>query len=90
MGHHNAIMHAMASLIALISLFIFPWQVALVAIVGASLLVPPAGLMLGLIADLVYYTPGAAFAPYFTLFGIFSFAASLLVHRFVKTRIMEG
>ena len=83
-------MRAMTSLIALIALFIFPWQVALVAIVGASLMVPPAGLALGLIADLVYYSPGAAFAPYFTLFGILSFGLSLLVHRFVKTRIMEG
>lgn len=80
----------MTSLIALISLFIFPWQVALVAILAASLMVPPAGLLLGLIADLVYYSPGAAFMPYFTLYGIFSFALSLLVHRFVKTRIMEG
>lgn len=80
----------MTSLIALISLFIFPWQVALVAILAASLVVPPAGLLLGLVGDLVYYSPGVAFAPYFTLFGIGSFALSLLVHRFVKTRIMEG
>ena len=83
-------MRAMTSLIALMSLFIFPWQVALVAILAASLMVPPAGLALGPIADLVYYSPGAAFMPYFTLFGILSFAVSLLVHRFVKTRIMEG
>lgn len=83
-------MRAMTSLLALLSLFIFPWQVALVAILAASLMVPPAGLALGLIADLVYYTPGAAFAPYFTLFGVLSFGLSLLVHRFVKTRIMEG
>jgi len=83
-------MRAMTSLLALISLFIFPWHVALVAIFIASLMVPPAGLALGLIADLVYYSPGAAFAPYFTLFGIASFCVSLLVHRFVKTRIMEG
>ncbi len=81
---------AMTSLIPLISLFIFPWQVALVAIFAASLMVPPAGLAFGLIADLVYYSPGVAFVPYFTLFGIFSFVLSLLVHRFVKTRIMEG
>ncbi|MDQ1299860.1 MAG: hypothetical protein QG636_528 [Patescibacteria group bacterium] len=81
---------AMTSLIALISLFIFPWQIALVAIFAASLMVPPAGLALGLIADLVYYSPEAAFMPYFTLFGLLSSVLSFLVHRFVKTRIMEG
>lgn len=78
----------MAPLIALLSLFIFPWQVSVVAIAGASLLVPPAGLALGIIADLVYFTPGSAFMPYFSLFGLACFGGALLVQRFVKTRIM--
>jgi len=82
-------MKIMIPILALISLFIFPWQVSVLAIVVASFFVPPAGIALGLIGDLVYYTPGAAFAPYFSLFGIASFALSLLVHRFVKTRMIS-
>lgn len=83
-------MRAIPSLVALIALFIFPWQVAAGAILVASLLVPPAGLLLGLFADLLYYSPGVAFAPLFTLFGIGCFIVSMFVQRFVKTRIMEG
>jgi len=76
----------MAPLLALLSLFIFPWQVSVVALFAASLFVPLAGVILGVIADLVYYTPGSAFFPYFSLFGFASFGIALLVHRFVKTR----
>jgi hypothetical protein len=80
----------MTSLAALISLFIFPWQASAVMILLAAGFFPPAGIFLGVVADLVYYQPGAAFAPWFTLYGAAATAASLLVHRFVKTRIMEG
>lgn len=74
---------------ALISLFIFPWQVSLVAIFLAALSLPPAGLMLGLLADVVYFVPGAAFVPYFSLLGLVASVLAALVHRFVKTRIMD-
>ncbi len=83
-------MRGMVPVVALLSLFIFPWQVSLVCVFVAALFVPPAGLALGIIADLVYYTPGSAFVPYFSVFGLASFGISLLVQRFVKTRIMEG
>jgi hypothetical protein len=79
----------MAVVLALLALFIFPWQFGLVAILGAALVTPLAGAALGLIADIVYYVPGAAFLPYFTFAGIASTCLSLFVHRFVKTRIME-
>ncbi len=77
-------------LFALISLFIFPWQVSLAALFAAALSFPPSGIALGLLADLLYFVPGSAFMPYITLFGLLSTAASLLVHRFVKTRIMDA
>ncbi len=82
-------MKVMIPLLALIALFIFPWQVSVVVIFAASFFVPPAGIALGLIGDLVYYTPGAAFVPYFSLFGIASFGIALLVQRFVKTRMIS-
>ena len=81
-------MRAMPTILALMALFVFPWQVSLVAVFAASLFMPAAGIALGVIADIVYYIPGAPFIPYFTLFGLAATGSALLVHRFVKTRII--
>lgn len=75
---------------AFISLFMAPWQVSAGMLLLAAGMVPLAGLLLGVIADVVYYSPGSTFMPYFTLFGVVAFLLSLIVQRFVKTRIMEG
>ncbi len=82
-------MRAMAAVLALIALFVFPWQVAVLAIIGSALLMPLSGLALGVIADIVYYVPGSSFMPLFSLYGLAATALVLLVQRFVKTRIME-
>lgn len=83
-------MRAMPALLALIALFVFPWQVALVGVFLAALFIPTAGVALGVLADIVYYVPGAAFLPYFSLLGLVATVLALLVQRFVKTRIIEG
>lgn len=83
-------MRIMPAVVALLTIFMLPWQVSLVAVLGAALFIPMAGIALGVVADLVYYVPGAAFIPYFTLFGLCATGASFLVQRFVKTRIIEG
>ena len=83
-------MRAMPTILALIALFVFPWQVSFVAVFIAALFMPVAGIALGIIGDIVYYVPGASFVPYFTLLGALVTAVSILVHRFVKTRIIEG
>jgi hypothetical protein len=74
--------------IAFVSLFIFPWPVSFVAIALASIFLPFAGVALGVLADLIYFVPGSAFLPYASLFGLFCTVLSLLMQRFVKTRIM--
>lgn len=81
---------AMPTVLALIALFVFPWQVAFVGVVAAALFMPAAGIALGVIADIVYYVPGASFMPYFSLLGGAATLLSVLVHRFVKTRIIGG
>lgn len=73
---------------AFLALFFFPWPVTVVLVFAAGMAVPLAGLLLGVLVDLFYYTPGAGL-PYGTLFGIGTFLVALLVHRFVKTRIMS-
>lgn len=74
---------------ALVSLFYFPWPVTLVLIFIAALCLPVLGLALGALTDLVYYTPAASGVPWFLIAGAGATACALLVHRFVKTRIME-
>lgn len=75
---------------AFVSLFVFPWPVSAAFMLAASLFLPPAGIALGLVADLSYFVPGAALFPYLTVWGLACTLASLLVHRFVKTRIING
>jgi len=83
-------MRLVPALATLVSLFFFPWPLSLALIFVSALFLPPAGLILGIAADALYFMPGAAFLPLFTLYGLFSTLLSLLVHRFVKTRIMEA
>lgn len=75
-------------LMALVALFVLPWPVALAFVLAASLVLPVSGIALGIIADLAYFTPGAAFLPSMTLFGLAFCALAVFVHRFVKTRII--
>ena len=79
-----------AVLAAFVSLFIFPWPFSVALMLAASFFVPPAGLALGVIGDLAYFVPGAASLPYLSLYGAACTLAAVLVHRFVKTRIING
>lgn len=79
-----------SSVFALISLFIFPWPVSLALIAAAAFLFPASGIALGVLADILYYSPDVAFLPYFSIYGALLTGLSLLVRRFVKTRIMEA
>lgn len=74
--------------IAFVSLFVFPWPVSYALILLASIFLPLAGVALGILLDLVYFVPGSAFVPYGSLFGLLCTVFSLLMQRFVKTRIM--
>jgi len=83
-------MRIAAAGIALLSLFLFPWPVSLALIAVAALFLPLSGIILGALFDALYLAPGAAFLPYMTLYGLAATAAALLVHRFLKTRIMDA
>ncbi|MBU2103940.1 hypothetical protein KKD81_00995 [Patescibacteria group bacterium] len=78
-----------ALVLSVLSLFIFPHSVSAVLILASALLLPFSGLALGLIAEALYFSPGAHFLPVWALFGALATSAALLVHRFVKTRIIE-
>ena len=74
---------------AFLSVFFFPWPVTLVLIFIAALCLPVLGLALGAFADLIYFNAAAAGVPSFLIMGLVATLVALLVHRFVKTRIME-
>lgn len=82
------VLRLLVPIFALFSVFFFPWQVTLVLLLAASLILPVLGVVIGAFADLIYYSPGAGM-PFFLLMGIAATGLALLVHRFVKTRIME-
>lgn len=66
-------------------LFPAPFFVALVAI--ASLLFPPAGILYGILADALYYAPGAASIPHGIVYGTAASVGGFLVSRFLSTRV---
>ncbi len=72
--------------VAFLSVFFFPYPATLALSFFASVLFPLAGVAIGLLADLVYYTP--AQFPLATACGALASVLGLLVHRFVKARIM--
>jgi Na+/H+ antiporter NhaA len=82
-------------LLSFISLFVFPYPLTLLLSFVASLCVPWIALLLGLLADALYYTPlpagesGLSF-PYATLIGMCLTLLALFVRRFVRERIMQG
>ena len=77
-------------LLALLSPFIFPWPLTLALVALASCFVPLAGILAGVLADAAYYSKGAALFPLATLAGIGACCLGLIVHRFVKARIITG
>mgnify|MGYP003421979206 CR=1 FL=1 len=77
---------------AIFSPFLFPYPATLLFSFAASLYFPLAGVLLGVLTDLLYYVPGAsAFSlPVGTISGALISGGALLVRRFVKARIIGG
>ena len=78
------------ALAALAAPFLFPWPYAALLAFTLALAEPFAGIACGVIADALYWAPGASHAPLGTLLGFAGTLAAYLVRRFVKTRIIGG
>ena len=72
---------------ALVSPFWFPYPFTLLLSFGAAIAFPPVALLVGLIADLVYFSPPAAL-PWGIVGGGVMAAAGYIVRRFIKARII--
>lgn len=83
-------MRIVIPLLAGISLLILPWPIAALLMLPAAYVLPVAGLLLGVLADLLYFVPGAALVPLFSLYGLAIGVGAIFVRRFMKARIIGG
>lgn len=71
------------------SLFFFPAPLSLMLALAATVLSPLSALLLGVLADLLYFAPGAHPFFFYTLLGVGLATLSFLVRKFAKTSIMH-
>lgn len=83
-------MRAPVILLGVLAPFFFPWYLGAALAFLASVYLPPLALFLGVLYDVLYFVPGASLLPLGTVAGILVFFCALLVHTFVKTRIMSA
>lgn len=87
-------MRALFVLLAFLSLFLFPYPYTVLLSLIASLYLPFAALVVGVLADILYFSPlppssGGLSLPVGTLLGALLSVLALFVRRFVKTRIID-
>ena len=73
--------------IALLSVFWFPWPLTLILLFVASLFVPLSGLLIGVLADVVYGASLVSGIPYGTVAGIIAFVVGILLQRYGKAHL---
>jgi hypothetical protein len=78
-----------AFIIALAAPLLFPGSLTFVLVAIASVIVPPVGLLAGVLSDALYYVPSVGI-PYATLIGLALTLGGYVVRQFIKTRIMSA
>lgn len=71
---------------AMFSLFVLPWPASVLLALASALSIPAAPLVVGLVADALYWTPGSHALPLATIVGALGTAAALLV----RSRLSPG
>lgn len=77
-------------ILAVISVFCFPYPATIVLSFVASLFLPATGFVLGALVDVLYFAPGASWLPLATVTGATISVVAFLVRRLVKARIIGG
>ena len=75
---------------AFLSPFLFPYPLTLVLSAVASFFFPPVAFLVGLLAEILYFTPQASLVPIAALGGLLISVLALFVRRFAKARIIGG
>jgi hypothetical protein len=81
--------NVIAVVLALFAPLLFPWPLAAVIAFLVSCVLPPLGLLSGVVADTLYYTHAVGI-PYATIAGALATCLGFLVHEFWRTRIMAA
>ena len=76
-----------AIITALLAPLLLPSFFAAFLVFIAAVILPPLGLVAGVLTDTLYYTPAVSF-PYATVIGAGISVVAYIVHQFIKTRIM--
>ena len=88
MGDDNergrSMMRFVVPTIAMLSVFWFPWPLTVILLFAASIFVPLSGLVIGVLADVVYGASLVSGMPYGTLVGITAFIVGSLLQRYGK------
>lgn len=71
--------------LALLSPFLFPWQLTVALTLVAAYFVPGMALVVGALMEALYGTFGV---PYALIWGVLGFIVAIIVQRLVKARIM--
>ena len=74
---------------ALISLFVFPAPVSAALALAAAFVSPLSAVALGVLADMLYFTPQTYAFWLYTVLGALTAIAAFLARRFVETRIVR-
>lgn len=69
------------------ALLMFPAPFFMLLAVVASIAFPPAGILYGILADALYFTPGTAAVPSGIIYGTAATLAGFLIARFFATRV---
>lgn len=69
------------------ALLLFPAPFFMVLVAVAAVLFPPAGVLYGILADALYFAPGAATVPHGIIYGTAASVGGLLISRFLSTRV---
>lgn len=93
MGHgcasyRHAMIRAILILLPLPALLLFPKLLFAGLVIMAAIVFPPAGILYGVLADALYYAPGAATVPHGIIYGTAASLAGFLIGRFFATRVV--
>lgn len=78
------------AVLALIAIVSYPYPFGILFAAISALFIPPLALLYGVLFDVLYFVPGASAAPLGTVLGLIGWGMAVVMHDFVKTRIIGG
>jgi hypothetical protein len=83
-------MRGIVSICSLISVVLFPWQIAALIALGAAFVEPLVPFAMGLLIDTLYFMPQGVKLPLFTLGGALVSLVASVVHSRLRTSTIDA